>query len=77
MHRLKPMFFANRHCSLIIYVIFESYLLRIMALLVIGWSAENIEEKKKRDRIKTLTSEEKEKRRIRGKSNNSNIHLWF
>ena len=88
MHRLKPMFFANRHCSLIIYVIFELYLLRtylltylnrtyLLALLVIGWSAENIEEKKKRDRIKTLTSEEKEKRRIRGKSNNSNIHLWF
>ena len=46
-----------------------------MVFLVKGWSAENIEEKKKTDRRKTFKSEEKEKRRIRGKSNNNNIHL--
>ena len=40
-----------------------------------GWSAENIDRKKKTDRIKTLKNEEKEKRRIWGKSNNNNIHL--
>ena len=40
-----------------------------------GWSAEKIEGKKKTDRRKTLKSEEKEKRRIRGKSNNNDIHL--
>ena len=36
-----------------------------------------IKEKKKTDRRKTLKSEEKEKRRIRGKSNNHNTNLWF
>ena len=41
-----------------------------------GKGAENIEERKK-DRRKTLKSEEKEKQRIRGKSNNNNINLWF
>ena len=40
-----------------------------------GWSPENIDRKKKTDRIKTLKNEEKEKRRIWGKSNNNNIHL--
>ena len=40
-----------------------------------GMCAENIEEKKKPYRRKTLKSEEKEKGRIRGNSNNSNIHL--
>ena len=56
---------------------FEWYLLRIMVFLVMGRSAQNIEEKKKTDRRKILKSEEKEKRRIRVKSNNHNINLWF
>ena len=43
---------------------FEWYLLRIVVFLVMNRSAENIEEKKKTDRGKTLKSEEKEKRRI-------------
>ena len=55
----------------------EWYLLRIMVFLVMGRSAQNIEEKKKTDRRKILKSEEKEKRRIRVKSNNHNINLWF
>ena len=42
-----------------------------------GKSAENIEEKKKTDRRKTLKSDEKQNRRIRGKSNNNDIHIWF
>ena len=45
--------------------------------LVMGRSAENIEEKKKTDRRKALKSEEKEKRRIREKLKSNNIHLWF
>ena len=45
-----------------------------MVFLVMGRSAENIEEKKKTDRRKILNSEEKEKRRIRGKSSNNNEH---
>ena len=53
------------------------YLLRIMVLLVMGKSAENIGEKKKRDKRKTLKSGEEEKPRTRGKSNNSNIHIWL
>ena len=40
-----------------------------------GWSAENIRKKKKTDRRKTLKIEEKENRRIRGKSNNNNVHF--
>ena len=56
---------------------FEWYLLRIMVFLVMGRSAQNIEEKKKTDRRKILKSDEKEKRRIRVKSNNHNINLWF
>ena len=48
-----------------------------MIFLVMGRSTENIAEKKKTDRRKTLKSEEKEKRRIRGKSNDNNIRLWF
>ena len=47
------------------------------SFLVTGRNAENTEEKKKRDRRKTLKIEEKDKQRIRGKSNNNNIHLWF
>ena len=39
----------------------EWYLLRIMVLLVMGKSAENIGEKKKRDKRKTLKSGEEEK----------------
>ena len=38
-----------------------------------GWSAENTEEKKKTDWRKALKSEEREKRIIRGKSNNNNL----
>ena len=34
-------------------------------------------EKKRTDRIKTLKNEEKEKRRIQGKSNNNNKYFWF
>ena len=41
-----------------------------MIFLVIGRSAEYIAEKKKTGRRQTLKSNEKEKRRIRGKSNN-------
>ena len=48
-----------------------------MVSLVMRRSAENIEEKKKTDRKKTVKSAEKEKRRIRGRSNNNNIHLWL
>ena len=57
-------------------VIFEGYLLKITVFLVMGRSVEHTEEKKKTDK-KTLKNEEIEKRRIRGKSNNNNIHLWF
>ena len=46
-----------------------------MVFLVMGWSAENIKEKKKTDKKKTWKSEEKEKRRIRGKSNNNKKHV--
>ena len=48
-----------------------------MVFLVMGRSAENTEEKKKTGRTKKLKSEGKEKRRMRGKSNNNNKHLWF
>ena len=58
-------------------VIFEWCLLRIIVFLVMGWSAENVEEKKKTDKSKSLKREEKEKRLIGGKSNNNNRHLWF
>ena len=36
---------------------------------------QNIEKKKKTDRRKTLKNEDKEKRRIQGKSNNNNKHV--
>ena len=58
------------------YLVLTSYL-RIMVFLVMGWSAKNIQQKKKTDRRKTLKGEENEKRRIRGKSNNNIKHLWF
>ena len=48
-----------------------------MVLLIRGRGAENIEEKIKTDRRKTLINEDKEKRRIQGKLNNNNEHLWF
>ena len=48
-----------------------------MVFLERGRSAENIEGKIKTDRRKTLINEDKEKRRIQGKSNNNNEHLWF
>ena len=48
-----------------------------MVFLNMGRSAENIEKTKKKDRRERLKSEEKEKRRIRGKLNNNNIHPWF
>ena len=48
-----------------------------MVFLERGRSAENIEEKIKTDRRKTLINEDKEKRRIQGKSSNNNEHLWF
>ena len=48
-----------------------------MVFLVMERTAENIEEKRKTDRRKTLKSEEREKRRIQGKSNNNNMHVWF
>ena len=46
-----------------------------MVFLVRGRGAENIEEKIKTDRRKTLINEDKEKRRTQGKSNNNNEHL--
>ena len=42
-----------------------------------GRGAENIEKKKNTNRRKTLKDEEKEKRRIHGKSNKNDKHLWF
>ena len=48
-----------------------------MAFLVRGRGAENIEEKIKIDRRNALINEDKEKRRIQGKLNNNNEHLWF
>ena len=46
-------------------------------MMVRGGVAENIEENIKTGRRKTLINEDKEKRRIQRKSNNSNEHLWF
>ena len=48
-----------------------------MVFLVRGRDAENIEEKIKTDRRKTLINEDKDKRRIQGKSNKTNEQLWF
>ena len=48
-----------------------------MVFLIRGRGTENMEEKIKTDRRKTLINEDKEKRRIQGKSNNNNEHLWF
>ena len=46
-----------------------------MVFLAMGMSIENYEEKRKTDRRKTLKKEVREKRRLRGKSNNNNILL--
>ena len=46
-----------------------------MVFLVMGRGVENIGEKIKKDRRKTLINEDKEKQRIQGKSNNNNEHL--
>ena len=48
-----------------------------MVFLERGRGAENIEEKIKTDRRKTLINEDKEKRIIQRKSNNNSEHLWF
>ena len=48
-----------------------------MVFLIKGRSAEDIEKIKRTDRTKTLKNEQKEKRRMLGKSNNNNKHLWF
>ena len=48
-----------------------------MVSLVMRRGAENIKEKKKRDRGKLLKNKENEKRRIRRKLNNDYKHLWF
>ena len=48
-----------------------------MVFLVRGMGAENIEEKIKTGRRKTLINEDKKTRRIQGKSNNNNKHPWF
>ena len=48
-----------------------------MVFLARGMDAENIEEKIKTDRRKTLINEDKEKRRIQGKLNNNNENLWI
>ena len=58
-------FFSQLTLPSIINVIYEWYLLRIMVFLVMGTSAENIEEKKKTDIRKSLKNKEKENRRIR------------
>ena len=79
MHRLRSMFFTNWHCYLIIshYCHVKWYLLRIRLFLVRGSGAENIGGKIKTGRRKTSKNDDKEKRRIQGKSNNNNKHLWF
>ena len=46
-----------------------------MVLLVRGRGAENIKKNWKKGRRKTLKNEEKEKRRIQGKSSNNNKHF--
>ena len=76
MHKLKLVCFFSQWTLLFNNLAYlGGVLLRIMGFLVMARSAENIEEKKKTDRRKTLKSEEKEKRRIRGESNSNNIHL--
>ena len=59
--------------------VLTSYLSGIYIKSWLSWLWDGVQKtsKKRRKQKKTLKSEEKEKRRIRGKSNNSNIHLWF
>ena len=79
-HRLKSMLFYQFVTAIDqsgINIIFEWYLLRIMVFLVWGRDAEIIVKRKKADRRKTFKIKEKEKRRITGKSNNNNNHLWL
>ena len=78
MYRLKAIFFSQLTLlpnDLVLMSYLIGILLRVMVFLFMGRSAKNIEEKKKTGRRKTLKSKEKEKRRIRGKSNINNIHL--
>ena len=77
-HRLKPMFFfqLTLPSNTLVLTLYLSGV-RIMVVLVMDRTAENIEEMKKTKRRKRLKSEEELKLRIRVKSNNSNIHLWF
>ena len=80
MHRLKPLFIVQLTLlsnNLVLSSYLNGILLRIMVFLVMGRIVENIEEQKKTDRRKTLKNQEKEKRRIRGKPNNKNTHIWF
>ena len=77
MHKLCQLTLLSNNLVLTPYLSGTGYILKIMVFLVMGLSAENIDEKKKTDREKTLKNEEKEKGRIRRKSNIKNIHLWF
>ena len=78
MYRLKPMLFSQltflSHNLVLTSCLSGIYL--EFTFLVMRMRAENIEEKKKTDR-RTVKSEEKEKQRIRRKSNKINIHIWF
>ena len=60
-------------------VILEWYLLRIMVFLVRRRVAESFEKNKKTDERKILKNEQKEKRRMQGKSksNNSNKYHYL
>ena len=80
MHRLKRLFLfqltlLSNNLELLSYL--YGILLRVMVFFVTWWKAENIKEQKKTDRRKTLKNEGKEKRKIRGNSNNKSAHLWF
>ena len=48
-----------------------------MVFLVRGGMQKTLKKKEKTDGTITLKNEEKEKRRIQGKPNNNNKHLWF
>ena len=79
MHELKSIILTNWICYLItrINVILSDIYLESCFFLVRGQGAENIEEKIKTDRRKTLINETKEKRIIQGKSNNNNEQHWI
>ena len=78
-HRLSQCFFYQSTLLFNINVIFDWYLPRIMVFVVRERVAEKTEKKKRMNKRKTLKrkNEEKEKRRILGKSNNKNKHLCF